>query len=140
MTKTLNVDRQGITTEATEARAQALLDYVDAKADRNSPRRVNVRRAERRPFRTRCVIHFPARDGTTVLRADGRTCDISPHGISFLSTTPFIVNIRLRIAVILDDGRQFRLSVVVVRSRNVRGDWYLTGARLEESEFSDSET
>jgi len=133
-----DVNIPGMTDETNERRAQALLDYVDAKAADSSPKRIDQRRAHRRPFRARCMVYYPARDGTTVLSTAGKTRDVSPHGIGFLSKKQLIVNTRLRIIVMLDDGREFRLSGVVVRSRNVRDNWYLTGAMLDEQKPGDS--
>lgn len=125
-------DHQGTIARDRTDGTRALLDFLDAQADRGPRRRARGRQDRRRRLRSACTIRFFARDGVTVLTAEGRTRDVSRTGLGLVTSRHLMQNAAVHITVRLDGGREFRLPGEVIHARGVKGSWYLIGVRFRK--------
>jgi hypothetical protein len=107
-----------------------LLRELDAKATRGLWD--EKRGKDRRKFRFACRIYHMAPDGEGVDTSIGKTRDISPGGIGFVSGTHFQRHASLLVSVTLhkDDVKHFPGKVAYCRF--VRKNWYLTGVKMTQ--------
>lgn len=110
--------------------ARALLEFVDAQAKRQAIQRTNKRRSNRRRLHAVCSIRFLARDGQTVLTAEGSSRDIARTGIGILTKRHLRLHTLVYVRLRLRDDREFNLPGEIVHVRAVRGDWFLIGVRF----------
>jgi len=112
-----------------------LLSELDAKAARGL---WDEKRAkDRRKFRSDCRIYHLAPDGEGVDTSTGKTRDISPGGIGFVSGTHFQRHAPLLVSVTPHEGDVKHFPGKVAYCRFVRKNWYLTGVKLTQLPASD---
>jgi len=107
-----------------------LLSELDAKAARGLWD--EKRGKDRRKLRVDCRIYHVARNGEGVDTSIGKTRDISPGGIGFVSGTHFQRNASLLVSVTLPEGGVKHFPCKVAYCRFVRKNWYLTGVKLTQ--------
>lgn len=111
----------------------AIMADLDAQAAAGEPDWLEKRAHERKRLRVVCEVRFIGPDTTTVLWVPALSRELSAGGMSFVSRQHFRRQNQILITLCLPDGKDRRLSGVVVYSRSVRPNWSLTGLRFEKS-------
>lgn len=111
----------------------AIMAELDAQAAAGEPDWLEKRAYQRKKLRVVCEVRFIGPDTTTVLRTPALSRELSAGGMSFVSRQHFRRQNQMLITLCLPDGKDRRLPGVVVYSRSVRPNWFLTGLRFEKS-------
>ncbi len=111
----------------------ALIDALDAHADRAAPGHADLRSEGRRPLRTACELCFFSGDTPSIERSDGVVRNLAFCGLSVLAALPGLQRSGrpVEVLVTLPDGTHTHMAGTIAFCRDVARKHFELGIEVQ---------